>query len=293
MAIPEKIIGEKIRELRLQRGITQKDLAGDKITRNMLSLIESGNASPSVSTLLYISKRLDTPVGYFFSNTEEDEGRFLKMSIIEQIKSSFHSQNYAECAQLCVDIPPAALDDEISYILAVSYLNTSLQSAYHIEMDSAFSDLKKAEQFSSCSIYCTSGFTSAIEFYQVLYSTACSDVIPDILCDYSKCGDYVSYDVIEYFNDLKLYRTTGTAEKKALVSSHFSRHINALHLASTDHTVDAQKRLRELSLDPTLPFFMQYRVLCDLENAANISGDLRLAYSSARRKIELIEKFRK
>ena len=78
----EKNLGEKIRELRKKRGITQKDLAGDKITRNMLSLIESGNASPSVSTLLYIAERLEAPTGYFFAYTPEEEARFIKLNII-------------------------------------------------------------------------------------------------------------------------------------------------------------------------------------------------------------------
>ena len=39
-------IGQKIRALRLSRHMTQAQLAGDSITRNMLSLIENGNAVP-------------------------------------------------------------------------------------------------------------------------------------------------------------------------------------------------------------------------------------------------------
>ena len=55
-------IGEKIREARIERGLTQSEVAADKITRNMLSAIESGKASPSLDTLLHISSRLDIPV---------------------------------------------------------------------------------------------------------------------------------------------------------------------------------------------------------------------------------------
>ena len=44
----ERDLGARVRELRLKRGMTQKELAGGHITRNMLSLIESGSASPSV-----------------------------------------------------------------------------------------------------------------------------------------------------------------------------------------------------------------------------------------------------
>ena len=52
-------VGLRLKELRLRRGMTQKELSGDRITRNMLSLIESGSASPSVSTLLYLAERLE------------------------------------------------------------------------------------------------------------------------------------------------------------------------------------------------------------------------------------------
>ena len=54
-------LGKRIREARLFRKMTQSELAGDAITRNMLSLIESGTASPSVKTLQYLAERLGVP----------------------------------------------------------------------------------------------------------------------------------------------------------------------------------------------------------------------------------------
>ena len=66
-------IGNRIRELRQKKGLTQKELAGEHITRNMLSLIESGTASPSLTTLCYLSEKLEVPIGYFFTHTPEEE----------------------------------------------------------------------------------------------------------------------------------------------------------------------------------------------------------------------------
>ena len=43
-------IGEKIKELRMRRRMTQADLAGDTVSRNMVSLIENGSALPSLQT---------------------------------------------------------------------------------------------------------------------------------------------------------------------------------------------------------------------------------------------------
>ena len=44
-------LGEKIRQVRLERGLTQEQLAGDRITRNQLSQIENDLAQPSMRTL--------------------------------------------------------------------------------------------------------------------------------------------------------------------------------------------------------------------------------------------------
>lgn len=292
MTAPDKNLGEKIRALRTQKGITQKELAGEKITRNMLSLIESGNASPSVSTLLYIAERLDTPVGYFFSTSEADEGRFFKMSIIEKLKQNFHSKKYRECTEICSDIPKNALDDELSYILAVSYINLSSDSAYGMDIRNAYTELEKASIFAKKTIYCTGIFSRVLDFYFELYRSLCSDAIPDILCDYSVCSEYVPYDTVRYFIALKYISATSKTSESFAGGSFCGRHISALSMLLDGQTNEAQKRLRELSLDPDLPYFMHYKVLCDLENAANISGDLRLAYSSSRRRLELIEKFK-
>ena len=69
-------LGEKIRRARLAAGLSQRQLAGDEITRNMLSLIENGTAKPSVKTLRYLSGRLEKPLGYFLEDWETpDPGR--------------------------------------------------------------------------------------------------------------------------------------------------------------------------------------------------------------------------
>ena len=55
-----------------KREMTQKELAGDTISRNMLSLIESGIAYPSLETLLCLSQILNVNPGYFFADTRPE-----------------------------------------------------------------------------------------------------------------------------------------------------------------------------------------------------------------------------
>ena len=63
-------LGSRIREARLEAGLSQRQLCGDIITRNMLSLIENGSAVPSLQTLEALAWRLQRPMGYFFGETD-------------------------------------------------------------------------------------------------------------------------------------------------------------------------------------------------------------------------------
>ena len=59
-------IGKQLRRARLEAGMSQRQLCGELITRNMLSQIENGAALPSIPTLVILAGRLHKPVGYFF-----------------------------------------------------------------------------------------------------------------------------------------------------------------------------------------------------------------------------------
>lgn len=62
-------LGEKIKQARNEAGLSQRELCGDVITRNMLSQIENGSARPSMDTLRYLASRLQKSISYFL---EED-----------------------------------------------------------------------------------------------------------------------------------------------------------------------------------------------------------------------------
>jgi transcriptional regulator with XRE-family HTH domain len=62
-------LGEKIKQARLEAGLSQRQVCGTEITRNMLSLIENGTARPSMTTLQYLAGQLGKPISFFL---EED-----------------------------------------------------------------------------------------------------------------------------------------------------------------------------------------------------------------------------
>lgn len=69
-------LGQLLKQARLEAGLSQRALCGDKISRNMLSLIENGSARPSMDTLEYLAQRLGRPMSYFLQErTAVDEAR--------------------------------------------------------------------------------------------------------------------------------------------------------------------------------------------------------------------------
>ncbi len=58
-------LGARLKQARLEMGLSQRQLCGDTITRNMLSQIENGSARPSMDTLRYLADRLGKPISYF------------------------------------------------------------------------------------------------------------------------------------------------------------------------------------------------------------------------------------
>ena len=58
-------LSQRLKQARLEAGLSQKALCGDRITRNMLSQIENGSARPSMDTLRYLAQQLGKPLSYF------------------------------------------------------------------------------------------------------------------------------------------------------------------------------------------------------------------------------------
>jgi transcriptional regulator with XRE-family HTH domain len=91
-------LGSKIKAIRCELGMTQKELSEGIVTRNMLSRIENGEALPSLTTLSAIADRLSLPVGYLID--DRDDGTKLKNErLLAMIKKEFAAGNYSLCLQ--------------------------------------------------------------------------------------------------------------------------------------------------------------------------------------------------
>ena len=63
-------LGKRLKAARLAKKMTQSDVVGTFITRNMLSQIESGTATPSMNTLEYLAGVLEIPMDRLFDDPE-------------------------------------------------------------------------------------------------------------------------------------------------------------------------------------------------------------------------------
>lgn len=66
------MIGQKIKEARLEMGLSQRQLAGDDISRAYISILEKGTATPSDKVLHVIATRLGKPVDFFLGSVDEE-----------------------------------------------------------------------------------------------------------------------------------------------------------------------------------------------------------------------------
>ena len=86
-------LAEKLKAARLEAGLSQRQLCGDTITRNMLSQIENGAARPSMGTLQYLAQRLGKPISYFL---EEQAVVSPNLERITQARAAYGQKDYAQ-----------------------------------------------------------------------------------------------------------------------------------------------------------------------------------------------------
>ncbi|WP_010289380.1 helix-turn-helix domain-containing protein [Kurthia massiliensis] len=66
-------LGETIKALRKEKKLTQSDVAGEQMTKGMLSLIENDKAQPSMDNLKYIATKLQVDVGQLMGDYQDQQ----------------------------------------------------------------------------------------------------------------------------------------------------------------------------------------------------------------------------
>lgn len=142
-------LGEKIRQARLESGLSQRQLCADVITRNMLSQIESGKAGPSVATLQYLAAQLGKPVSYFL---EEDTAVSVNIALMQEAREAYTQRRFDRVLEILESYqqPDPLFDQEYAYLLALSALEAATALLTGMEYQQAVCML---EQINRGSIY--------------------------------------------------------------------------------------------------------------------------------------------
>ena len=290
-------IGEKIKKLRTDKLMSQSELAGSEITRNMLSQIEHGSANPSLSTVTYIASRLNVSPSFLLAS-EEDEKLFLKNAAINDIKKAYVSKNFELCYEMCKNF--LFEDDEITLIFAECSLRVGIEEFCKGDLHAAAEYLEEAIAHCNESIYCTETLIAEAKSYfdymelvsPMLASNSLEDsdkgifllknsfwVYSGIICD----ADTNGWSRIEYLNE-----RIASLEPQ----SSYSLHISARMAMNDERYTDAHEILHSLLYreDYDLPEPMMYFVLCDIEICCKELDDFKGAYEYSASKIALLQK---
>lgn len=115
-------LGSRIRALRKQQGKTLADLAGERLTKGMLSLIENDKAQPSLESLQYIAEALDLERSELL---EEVSVRQLR-DMYDKAKQAYDQEEYIEVNHIIEPI--------LTKKIPLSYEKAQLKELYSLSL---------------------------------------------------------------------------------------------------------------------------------------------------------------
>lgn len=156
-------LGQRLKQARQELGISQRQLCGDRITRNMLSQIENGSARPSMATLEYLALQLQKPVSFFL---EGQAPASPNQQVMEKLRKAYEEKAYDQIPALLEDYrgPDSVFDSERYLIEALSLLALAQQVRRQGKTVYAQTLLQRAKQAGDRTLY----YTEALERQRLL-----------------------------------------------------------------------------------------------------------------------------
>lgn len=289
-------IGKKIKELRLSKMMTQTELAGHEITRNMLSRIENGAALPSLGTIIYLAERLGVPAGLLLAE-DGDSFVFLKNNSLNNIKRAYMNNNYELCKDMCHELLERGDDDEVALIMTeatyklaeIELLNGHLYACKNL-LDNAILYSEKTMYNTAIAYHCSKNL-----FYHIRQISPAldSDNIDCKTLAYDSRSISYSSELCKYLNILEDIENNSNAtcvNDIEFESSLFSRHISAKSYMKNGMYNEALEIFNFIiNNEDIIPVFIMYIISADIEICSKQIGDYKNAYEYATNKISLLE----
>lgn len=144
-------LGQKIKALRQERGLTQAALCDSTVTRNMLSRIEHDAATPSLSTLQALAKRLGISAGFFLDETD-DAFPYRKMAVLPSLRAALSEGRYEDLLEELDTL--GGRDEETDCLRSLAHLFLGQRLYRQGLLTSATSHLEKALAAGKDNPYC-------------------------------------------------------------------------------------------------------------------------------------------
>lgn len=286
-------IGEKIRSLRIAKLMTQSELVGDRITRNMLSCIENGSAQPSLSTVSYIAGRLNVPIGFLLAD-EGDEIVYQKMNSLANIKRAFQAGDYVGCRSLCRSSCPEP-DDEIRLLLANCDMEIACDAFRHGKLRLSCRFFDEALRYADECLYPMPQITAQAAVYFGYMERRISPMLVSDVLDVDRAEPMLANTPFaRYVRALDLLDEGDRSGVQIVPATDGSR-MFAEHLRVRCEMADGAYRdakaalLRLLNGEEPLNEIELYAVLCDLEICCRETEDFKGAYRYTNEKVQLLE----
>lgn len=286
-------IGEKIKQLRLSKLMTQSDLAGTHITRNMLSSIEHGTALPSLPTAMYLAERLNVPVGYLLAG--EDESFFYrKMTHIGNIRRAFAAGDYAGCLALLSafgeerDDELALIDAECEYGLAREALEAGRLRPAAAALDRALAATKGTTYHVA---WLRERIAVCFRYLSAISSTLVSDVLDAEEIERARAFGDITVEYVMAIEALEKYPEMAQEFLQRHRHSLYAQRITALLMMREENFREAQTVLEGLLAKDELTFgILLYEVFGDLERCYRKNDNYKRAYEFSGSRIGLLER---
>lgn len=284
------MLGKKIKELRLQKKMTQAELAGDTITRNMLSQIENGVAQPSVTTIVELAEKLCVPTEYFFSESG-DLDAFRKIGAIGRIKKLYAAGDYGKCLSRLESL--GVSDDETEYLFARAAFDKGLELYHAGFLTGAAEYFEKSLSHAEKTLYLEDSFAEAVHKYHCAVNFIRSKEKDGVFyeCDMQKEAAFKA-DISYIASIAGQSRLFDYGESHGIYAEHLAVRAEMQKATDEQDTDAMMQNLRDIlsRADETRYAVLKYYVLCDLEILAGRAGDYKCAYECSSARLALAEK---
>ena len=294
-------IGKKIKKLRTEKLMTQSELTGGEITRNMLSRIENGAALPSLGTVVYLAGKLGVPAGYLLSEGEE-EFIYHKSAVMKNVRRAYTDNNFELCYDMCLS-EFSELDDELELILTDCCVGVAEESMRMGQLYRARAFLDEAVRHSTKTMYDTTAQLNSIQimFEMLKYISPALDSDEIDVSEregslHSSVFKNIFYKYLSVILNIDKYEdfesNIRSAGKNAL--SDYEKllilHLRARMLIANENYDSALDVLRSVAdSEAIIDRFLLYLVSSDMEICCRETDDYKGAYEASINKLELLE----